>query len=429
MELLLFTTIGLVDTFMLSGISDDAVSGVGAANQYIQLAIILVGAVSVGTSIVVSQYIGSKRNDEVAQVAASAMVINLLTGLVISFGFFIGTSFLLNSLNLVGHVFYYANSYLVIVGSTFFLQAVMNVCSAVIRAHGLTKKVMLISIGMNLLNVVANYLLIFGKLGLPALGVEGAALATALSRFVGAIAFVVLFYRLLNDRLKLTHFIRLSKKHVRQILQVGIPSAFDKIVYRGYQMTFIFYLTFLGTASLAARQYAINLTSFVYLFAIAIGTGTSIIVGRLIGSGNKDDADLQVKESLKWAFKLTIIMSLLLIAVRYPLLHLLTDDLLVIELAAAVLIWSLFVDTGGTINIVLVNALRATGDAKYPVLIGVISMICIGLPLGYIFIFKLNLGIIGMWLALGCDEWLRAGFIYKRWKSRKWERYTLVKNK
>lgn len=427
LETLLFTSIGLVDTFMLSAVSDDAVSGVGAANQYVQLAILLVGVISVGVSIVVAQYIGSQRFEEVAKVSATALTINLAFGLLLSVGFLVGTPFLLKILNLEGDVFHFANVYLVIVGSTLFLQAVMNVCSAVIRVHGFTKYAMYISVGMNVFNVIGNYVLIFGKFGFPVLGVEGAAIATVLSRVIGFALFGVLFYRLMDGRMKTSYYVQLSKRYVYQILQIGVPSAFEKVVYRGYQMTFLFYITFLGTVSLAARQYALNLTSFVYLFAIAIGSGTSIIVGRLIGAGNKTEADAQVRSSVKSAFKWTLLMSLILIAFRYPLLKLLTDDMAILELAATVLIWSLFVDTGGTINIVLVNALRATGDAKYPVVIGILSMVGIGLPLGYVLIFHLNLGLVGMWIALGVDEWLRAGLMYSRWKSRIWEKYILIK--
>lgn len=427
LELLLFTSIGLADTFMLSSVSDHAVAGVGAANQYIQLAILFIGVIGVGASIIVSQTIGAKRYQDVTKISAAAITINMIVGLLVSGLFFIASTFLLRLLQLEGEVLHYAELYLVIVGSTIFLQALITIFSSLIRVHGLTKKVMYLSIVMNVSNVIGNYILIFGKLGFPALGVEGAAIATVISRIIGVVCYAFLFKRILHERLKLSYFFRISKQTAKQIIAIGLPSAFEKVIYRGYQMMFIVYITFLGAGALAARQYALNLTSFVYLFAIAIGSGTAIIIGRHIGAGEKELARVQVRSSVKWAVIWTTIMALGLIIFRTPVLSLLTNDPAVMSLAATVLIWSLFVDTGGTINIILVNALRATGDATFPVIMGILSMLLIGLPLGYIFIFKFEFGLVGMWVALGVEEWFRAFFMYRRWISGKWEKKILVK--
>ena len=78
-------------------------------------------------------------------------------------------------------------------------------------------------------------------------------------------------------------------------------------------------------------------------------------------------------------------------------------------------------------NIVIINSLRAAGDAKYPVLIGVFSMVLMSLPLGYFFVFHLDMGLVGIWLAIAIDEWTRAIIMFFRWRSRTWERYALVK--
>ena len=80
-------------------------------------------------------------------------------------------------------------------------------------------------------------------------------------------------------------------------------------------------------------------------------------------------------------------------------------------------------------NIVIISSLRAAGDAKYPVIIGAFSMVAMSLPLGYFLVFELNMGLVGVWLAIAADEWTRAIIMYFRWKSRKWERYALVSPK
>lgn len=198
-------------------------------------------------------------------------------------------------------------------------------------------------------------------------------------------------------------------------------------MYQACQIVFLYYATYLGTESLAARQYATNISMFTYLFAIAIGMGTAIIIGRLVGGGEKDEAYERVWKSVKWAIGVTLCMVALVITFRTQLMGLFTDNPHIITLGASVLLLSVLLETGRTMNIVIINSLRAAGDAKYPVLIGAFSMVLMSLPLGYFFAFHLDMGLVGIWLAIAIDEWTRAIIMFFRWKSRAWERYALVK--
>lgn len=165
LELFLFMAMGIADTFMLSVISDNAVSGVGAANQFLQIAILVLGVVGNGASIVVAQYLGSRLYQEVAKISAIAVSLNTIVGIAISIIFLLFGANMLQALNLQGEVFLYADQYLSIVGGAIFLQAVMNSLSAIIRVHGYTKETMYVSLGMNIIHVFGNYVLIFGKFG------------------------------------------------------------------------------------------------------------------------------------------------------------------------------------------------------------------------------------------------------------------------
>jgi len=103
-----------------------------------------------------------------------------------------------------------------------------------------------------------------------------------------------------------------------------------------------------------------------------------------------------------------------------------TDNPEVIKFGVSVLALSLLLETGRTINITIINSLRASGDARFPVKIGFLSMVCMSVPLGYLLVFVFDLGLVGVWLAIAADEWTRAIIVIFRWKSRKWERYALV---
>ncbi|MCG3089763.1 MATE family efflux transporter [Sporosarcina cyprini] len=426
LELFLFMLMGLADTFMLSALSDEAVSGVGAANQYVQIAILVLEVVGNGAAIVVAQYLGSRRFVEASKISALAVSLNLLVGIGISGVFLLFTSHMMQAMNLQGDVLAHAKAYLTIVGGAIFLQAIINSLAAVIRVHGFTKQTMFVSLGMNVIHVIGNYALIFGKFGMPALGVQGAAISSVGSRLIALFVFVWLLYQVLEYRIEFRYYIQWSKEYVRKILSIGLPSAFEQILYQACQIVFLYYVTYLGTEALAARQYATNISMFSYLFALAIGLGTSIIVGRLVGSGDKEEAYRQLWASFRRAILFTIAVVAVVMVFRYQLMRLFTDNESIIQLGASVLLLSCLLETGRTFNIVIINSLRASGDAKFPVLMGAISMVMISLPLGYFFVFVLDMGLVGIWLAIATDEWIRAIAMALRWKSRAWERYALV---
>lgn len=426
LEVFLFMLMGLADTFMLSALSDNAVSGVGAANQYIHIAILILEVVGNGASIVVSQYLGSRRFFEAAKISALAVTMNLAVGLLMSILFFFFAGHLMTMMNLQGEVLHYAQSYLAIIGSFIFLQAIINALAAIIRVHGWTKQTMYVSLGMNILHVVLNYGLIFGNLGFPELGVKGAAISSVISRGLAVLVFFWLLYQVMEVRIKIQYYFEYSKEYVKKILNIGLPSAFEQVLYQFCQIIFLYYATYLGAETLAARQYAMNISMFTYLFAIAIGTGTAIIIGRHVGAGKKDDAYHQLWTSVRAAFVFTIIMVAFVTIFRKQLMHVFTDNPNVIAIGASVLALSILLETGRTMNIVVINSLRASGDARFPVKIGFLSMVCMSLPLGYLFVFVLDWGLVGIWLAISADEWLRAIIVYFRWKSRKWERFALV---
>ncbi|WP_410515288.1 MATE family efflux transporter [Paenibacillus sp. BR2-3] len=428
LELFLFMLMGSVDTFMISSVSDNAVSGVGAANQIIAMAILVLSVIGNGAAIVISQYLGSKRPLEAAKVIGNALTLNLAVGLILSALLFLFGKNLLLALNVKGDILVHAQSYIKIVGGFIFFQALINALAATIRTHGFTKQTMVVSLLMNIIHVVGNYVLIFGHFGFPALGVQGAAISTITSRFICLILFFLLLYNIMEVRVQWSYYLHLSKKYVLQILKIGIPSAFESITYQSCQLVFTLYITYLGAEAMAARQYALNISSYIFLFSVAVSMGTSIIVGHLVGAKRPQEAYTRVFSSVKWALLATVIIDALVIIFRVPLLGLFTENENIILMGAQVILLSFFLESGRTCNLVIINSLRASGDAKFPVYMGLLSMVCMSLPLGYFLVFQLHLGLAGVWLATAADEWVRAVIMYFRWRSRAWEKHSLIRH-
>ncbi|MFB9326791.1 MATE family efflux transporter [Paenibacillus aurantiacus] len=426
LEVFLFMLMGTADTLMLSHVSDDAVSAVGVVNQYLFICILIMEVISNGAAIVVAQYIGAKRMLEASKIAGLAVTLNLVLGLVVSGALFIFGNMILGGMNLHGQVLDYAKTYMGIVGGFLFIQALINVFASLIRTYGFTKESMYVALGMNVLHIGLNYALIFGNLGFPEMGVAGAAVSTVISRGVAFLVFLWMLYRVMEVRIAFRYYLTFTKEYIEKILRIGIPSALEQVTYHACQTVFLYYVTFLGTEALAARNYANSISQYVYLFSAAIGMGTAIIVGRLVGAKQKELAFRRVVSSVMWSVGITVIVDVLAMLFRYPLVGLFTDNPNIVSIAAQVILISIVLETGRAGNLVLVNALRAAGDAKFTVYMGFISMVLMSLPLGYLLVFRLDLGLVGVWLAIAADEWLRAGIMWARWHSRRWESRSLV---
>ncbi|MBW7458549.1 MATE family efflux transporter, partial [Paenibacillus sepulcri] len=407
LELFLFMLMGTADTLMLSGVSDDAVSAVGVVNQYMFICILIMEVIGNGASIVVAQYIGARRMAEASKIAGLSITLNLLVGLAVSSCLFLFGPMILGEMNLHGQVLVHAKTYMSIVGGFLFVQALINAFSSVIRTYGFTKESMMVSLGMNVLHIVFNYALIFGHFGFPEMGVAGAAVSTVASRAFALVVFIWMLYRVMEVRIAFRYYLTFSREYIRKMLKVGIPAAVEQITYHCCQMVFLYYVTFLGSNALASRQYAMSISQYVFLFSIAIGMGTSIVVGRLIGARRQEDAYRRVLSSLKWSVAITLLVDVVVIIFRVPIVGMFTDNHQIILLASQVIIFSMVLESGRSFNLVLVNSLRAAGDAKFTVYMGFLSMVCMSLPLGYLLVFKLDMGLPGVWLAIAADEWIR----------------------
>lgn len=429
LESLLFMLMSSADTLMLSGVSDSAVSAVGVASQFIFIAIMIIGVINNGADIVISQYLGAGSRMEASKIAALTVALNLLTGIVISIVFYAFAGPLMQMMNLSGDTLDIAVSYLRIVGGWIFFQAIINALSGIVRTYGFAKEAMYVSLGMNVVHVILNYLLIFGNAGLPELGTDGAAISTVISRGLAVVVFFWMMMHVVDYRIGPKDYIAFNKTYVNQILKIGIPTALESVLYHVCQSVFLYYATMLGETALASRQYTMNLSNYVYLFSSAFGMGTAIIVGRFVGGSRQEDASKRVWSSVRWSIVLTIGIDLIVIAFRHPLIGLFTDDPDIVKLATQMVLLSLVLETGRSLNLILVPALRATGDAKYTVYWGIVSMVFMSLPLGYYLVFVLDLGLAGVWLAIAADEWARGIIMLFRRRSRKWTGKALVMTK
>lgn len=427
-ELFLQTIMGSTDTIMLSHISDDAVAAVGVANQLVFFTILIFSFTATGTAVLVSQYIGAGMRMEAKQASAISISINLVIGLVVSLLMVVFKGPLLDIFHLKADLAEIGYEYLSIVGGTLFLQAVLVTVSSILRAHSFTREAMFVSVMMNVIHLVGNSLVIFGLLGFPELGVKGVALSTAFSRAAALIIAFIFMYKRLPIAIKKEDYFNLQVTQIKKILKVGIPAASEQISYNTSQMAMTAITAILGAAALSTRVYTWNIMSFIMLFGLAMGQGTQILIGYRVGAGNFEGAYQQLLKSLKYSFVITILIAIFVAVFRVNIMELFTSDESIIHTGSQLLLLCLILEPGRTFNILVVNALRATGDAAFTVKMGVLSMWGLAVPISYFLGIQLGLGLAGVWIAFIVDEWLRGIVMYFRWKSRAWEKKVLVVN-
>lgn len=427
-EVALQTMMRFSDVFMLSFVSDDAVAAIGVVNQIMMFTFVLFNFTAMGSGIVVAQFVGAKQHDKVRKTIAHAITINLLFGLLISL---IVVSFrhqFLNLFNLEASLYQYADVYMLIVASTLFSQAIVLTISSILQAMGHTKDVMSIVLVMNIFNILGNYLFIFGTFGVPALGVTGVAIATAVCRVSAMIVIFIILSKRLPVKIKRKHFLKLEKEYVAKIMNIGVPAAGEQLSYNISQIFLTVLITYMGATALATRVYAQNIMALMTVFSMSVSKGMQIYIGQLVGAGKQERAYHDMFIGVKYALLVALSIGSVLAIFGQQVFGIFSNDPDIIALGAIILVVGLLLEPGRTSNLVIISALRASGDARFPVFMGMVSMWGICLPIAYVLGITFELGLVGVWIAMLTDEWIRAIIMTLRWRSKKWMSKSLVKD-
>ncbi|WP_010097712.1 MATE family efflux transporter [Ornithinibacillus scapharcae] len=428
-ELLLHMLMGNADTLMLSQYSDNAVAAVGVANQILSVVIVMFGFVAQGAAVLIAQNIGADNQKTAGQIALNALSMNLIFSIILSLVLWLWAEPILKMMDLPNELMQEGLAYMQIVGGLIFIQALIMTIGAILRSYGHTKDTMVVTIGMNILNVIGNYFVIFGPFGFPVLGVEGVALSTAISRLIGFIALVFLLIKRSEGELVFKNLVSFNTDHIKSLLKIGIPSAGEQLSYNASQMVITYFVAQLGTVAITTKVYTQNIMMFIFLFSVAIGQGTQILIGHMIGAGKIEDAYERALKSLKISILLSLSTAGIVYLAAKPFLGIFTDNPSIIEAGTFLLLLTIVLEPGRAFNLVMISSLRAAGDVKFPVYIGIMVMWGVSVTFSWFFGIFLELGLIGIWIGFIADEWLRGVLMLRRWKQRNWVSMSFVQKK
>ena len=426
-EMALVMMMGAVDTVMLSRYSDNSVAAVGLDNQLISLVFLVYQFFSMGAAILCAQYVGAGLHKRLVQVVGMALVVNLLLGLAVSAMLFFYAEELLHLMGLRPELMGDGLVYLRLTGALSFFQALSLTFSASLRSVDKVVYPMVVTAIVNVINIFGNYALIFGHWGLPKMGVEGAAIATVISRAIATVLLALIHFKVHIPKFPLHYFRPMPWKELRNLLHIGIPAMSENISYSLSQVVITYFINQISNEALAARTYCANLIMFVYLFCISITQGGDILVGHLVGQQRHQAAYVLGNYFFRVSLMVTLTGSVILALMGKSILSAFTENQEIIAMGCWVLIVDCFLEIGRTSNIFAVGTLRATGDVVYPVIIGIIFQWLVAVGLSYVVGIPLGYGLVGMWVCFALDENIRGIILMRRWRSGKWKTKGFVK--
>jgi MATE family multidrug resistance protein len=252
---------------------------------------------------------------------------------------------------------------------------------------------------MNILNGLANWVLIFGHLGFPAMGLRGAGIATFITRM--GLAVTIACYGYYSPRFRnyntLHWFKGLDTAVIKRILKIGIPSGFQYFFEIGAFTGSVILIGWLGYHQLAAHQIAINMAAITFMFAFGISSAAAIRVGNAAGRKDKSATKRAGIAAILLSGSLMAFFGMIFMLFRQYLPAFYIDNARVISIASSLLIIAAFFQVSDGIQAVGIGILRGMADVKIPTVITFIAYWLIGLPGGYVLGFIFNLGVQGIW--------------------------------
>jgi Na+-driven multidrug efflux pump len=209
-------------------------------------------------------------------------------------------------------------------------------------------------------------------------------------------------------------------------MKVGGPAAGEYVFYSLSQIVVTYIVTNLGAKAINTRIYIQNITSYVNITSFSIGQGTQILMGYMKGAGKIDDMHKTCIKGLKIAVLSNFLLASIFYILGRQFIGIYSSDTSIIEIGKNILFLDIFLEIGRAFNHTVGNALRGTGDVRYPVVISIISMWCICVLLSLVLGVNFKFGLVGIWIASGLDEWFRGLVLLKRWYSKLWMRIQLV---
>ncbi|MCF6095222.1 MATE family efflux transporter [Microaerobacter geothermalis] len=420
-ENILQTMVGFIDTLFIAKLGLVEVAAVGATNAILQIYFAVFMALGVGATAMIARKVGAKDFSGAQKIAKQSVLLSGLVGILFGLLTLMFADDFLRIMGANEHVTAKGVVYFRIVAVPSIFISLMFVLGSILRGAGDTKTPMKVSTWTNLLNIVLDYVLIFGFLFIPAMGLAGAALATVLSRVAGTL---LLFFYLHKSKWGLGKGLWknwfLEKDVIRSLVKIATPAGIERLIMRVGQILYFGMIISMGTFTYAAHQIAGNIEIFSYMPGYGLAVAATTLVGQSLGAGQKEEAYQYGMLTMYISIIIMSVIGVLLFILSPWAASIFTDNSTVVSQVVTALRIDAFAQPFLAIGLVLTGALQGAGDTKYPMYstaIGIWGVRVIGV---YFLGIALNLGLAGAWLAIAIDIFVRAIFLLHRYRKKKW---------
>ncbi|MFY9278170.1 MAG: MATE family efflux transporter [Caldicoprobacterales bacterium] len=422
-ELTLTQLTSMADMMMVGRLGAYAISGVGLTNQPKFLLMTMFIAMNVGATALVARYKGADERKKANNVLRQALLLTFIFSAIASIVGFIYAQPMVKFMGAADAETLAAGTvYLKIQMVGFVFMALTSTITASLRGIGDSKTAMVYNLTANVVNVILNYILIYGKFGFPRMEVAGASLATIIGQFV---AFVMAVRAVTRKGQYLELDIKDGFKPdwniLKNIFNIGIPSMIEQLVMRAGVIIYARTVASLGTVAYATHQVSMNIQAMSFMNGQAFAVSATSLVGQSLGKKRPDMSNAYAQRTRRIGMTVSMILAVTFFFFGRYIVALYTNETEVIEQGAKILMLVAFIQPFQSSQFILTGALRGAGDTRATAIIIFITVLLVRPGLAILTIKHLEWGLIGAWIALVADQMLRSLLVLIRYNSGKWK--------
>lgn len=420
-EAVLVSLASIIDTIMVSSLGKGAIASVGITNQPKMVLLCLIFSLNVGVTAIVSRRTGQNDQKGANVCARQSLILCVLISIVTTTLGFIFAEEIMAFSGASEDYLQNAIAYFRIIMFSVFFASISLTINAAQRGSGNTKVSMTTNVAGSIVNLISNYFLINGIAFFPRLEVKGAAIATVIGSVVTCALSIISVCRK-NSYISFAH--KYSWKFdipgMKTLFAICSGATVEQIFIRIGFFVYAAIVARLGTTSYAAHLVCMNIINLSFCFGDGIGIAASSLVGRSLGEKDPEKAIEYGDIGQKISFFMSTILFFIFLFVKYPIIRLFTDDMDVIALCSTILIVIAFCTHAQTSQIVLNGCLKGAGDTTYIAVTSLVSIAIVRPILTWLLCFYFNFGLIGAWISLFIDQYMRLFFSVIRFRRRKW---------
>ena len=418
-EMMAHTLVWTADTAMVGRLTAADIAGVNLGVQIMFTLGNVMGAIGIGATALVARNIGAKDNERAEYIAGLAISLGIIVALVLGTLGIVFARSIFTAIVKDPEVIRIGSSYSRIVFTGTFFVIPLIISSSILRAAGNTVVPMISAMVANAINIVGDYVLIFGKLGFPALGADGAAIATAASQAIG---FAFLVKGTNGIKLRRKNMFNFKKESLGTLINLSMPAGMETFMNEGSRLLSSFWIAQLGTIAFAANSLAVAAESLSFMPGNGFAVAAAALVGQSLGAGDRDTAERIAKRSVTYAALLMGAVGLAFFFFPYNIMRVFSTDLASVAEASKAIRIGAFEQVPIAIGMVMSGALKGAGDTKGPFRISLVTNFLFRLPLIFAIVFLINGNISYVWAATALQYGVEATLMVIRYSKGHWRR-------